>query len=266
MGVVNQARLNALQDRLTSPADVHAALQEHPDLSFEALLSLLAHRTRQHVKKQKSAARRNHGRNTPDLVSAFESGKSLAVIAQDERLPVSELIRLMIPGLLDRQILLSRPGRQEPKLKDLLIDPHLIKEQWRETILAAIDVDNLCSPASDESARLIGLEYEHTLLRKLSAHGVPFRTEEQLRLLGTYKTPDVELQIPIEVDGRVVNWIDSKAMFGDRASHSEHQKQFRSYVNRLGAGMVIYWFGYADSLPPDADVTVVDTFPTSLRL
>jgi hypothetical protein len=261
----DQARLHALQDRLVTPADVHAALRQYPDLSFEALFSLLAHRTRQHVKKQKSAARRNHEPLTPDLIKAFERGVRLAAIAEDERLPVSELIRLMMPGMKDR-ILHARPGRGELKLKELLQEPRLIKSEWREQILTAIDDDALCSPASDEAARLTGLEYEHVLLRKLSARAIPYRTEEQLRQLGTYKTPDVELQIPIAVNGRIVNWIDSKAMFADRVTHSEHHAQFRSYVNRFGPGMVIYWFGFVDSLPETEDVVIADCFPDAAQI
>jgi hypothetical protein len=260
---LDQARLHALlplQGRLASTADVHAALRTHPDLSYESLFSLLAHRTTQHVKKQKSVAERKHGRLTPDLIEALEDGKALAGIAEDELLPVSEAVRLMLPGLRDR-ILHSRPGQPDPKLKELLIEPRQIKERWRESILAAIDDDPLCSPASDEASRLIGLEYEHVLLRKLRCRGIPFHTEQQLRQLRTHKTPDVELQMPIAVGGRVVNWIDSKAMFADRAAHAEHQKQFRSYVNRFGPGMVIYWFGHVDSLPQSTDVVVADCFP-----
>lgn len=249
---------------LSTTGDVHAALRRHPELSYDALFSHLAQRTRQHVKKQKSAARRNHGRTTPDLVNALERGTPLGAIAADELLPVSELLRLMLPGLRERNILLPRPGRPELKLKDLLLEPQIIKEQWRGQILAAIDEDILCSPASDEAARLTGLEYEHILLRKLAARGIPFRTEEQLRLIGTHKTPDVELQVPAEVGGRIVNWIDSKAMFADRSAHAEHQKQFRSYVNRFGPGMVIYWFGHVDSLPHDDDVVVAGGFPRGL--
>lgn len=55
--------------------------------------------------------------------------------------------------------------------------------------------------------------------------------------------------------GRVVHWIDSKASFGDPFVHREQGlKQFQSYVNRYGPGLVIYWMGFVEELNTDADV------------
>ena len=69
--------------------------------------------------------------------------------------------------------------------------------------------------------------------------------------------------MPIGVVGRdgnahVVNWIDSKAMFGDNHTHFTHNgAQLRGYVNRFGPGMVVYWAGVVDTIgqvaePPSA--------------
>ncbi|MEW5304855.1 MAG: hypothetical protein WDW36_007436 [Sanguina aurantia] len=61
---------------------------------------------------------------------------------------------------------------------------------------------------------------------------------------------------------RVVNWIDSKATFGDLKTHTKQlDDQYRTYVNRYGPGLVIYWFGHLAELPPDPDVLVMDHFP-----
>ena len=95
--------------------------------------------------------------------------------------------------------------------------------------------------------------------------------EDALRQRGLSKTPDALLVVPfgVYVNGgnefRVVNWIDSKAMFGDRESHvNDNLSQLQGYVNRFGPGMVIYWFGYIDSLNTDPDILMVDQFPTHL--
>lgn len=45
--------------------------------------------------------------------------------------------------------------------------------------------------------------------------GIAFRGEEELRAEGQAKTPDVKLEVPIAVHGRLVHWMDSKASFCD---------------------------------------------------
>lgn len=63
--------------------------------------------------------------------------------------------------------------------------------------------------------------------------GVAFRNEEHLRRNGYDKTPDLKLEVPIVVDGKVVNWIESKALFADQDNHNEYMKnQYLSYWNR----------------------------------
>ena len=69
----------------------------------------------------------------------------------------------------------------------------------------------------------------------------------------------------------VVNWIDSKAMFGDPTTfETEHLPQLMGYVNRYGPGMVIYWFGFVDSLfqltPTEPDVIVVGSLPETFHV
>lgn len=76
-------------------------------------------------------------------------------------------------------------------------------------------------------------------------------------------------QVPISVwDPRrgvahVVAWIDSKATFGDDRTHSlQLEAQYRTYVNRYGPGLVIYWFGFiADLADADEELLLADDFP-----
>jgi hypothetical protein len=65
----------------------------------------------------------------------------------------------------------------------------------------------------------------------------------------------------------VVNWIDSKALFADMEVFEENLVQFRTYTNRFGRGMVIYWHGFCEdilshhSLKMNDDLLICDSFP-----
>lgn len=88
-----------------------------------------------------------------------------------------------------------------------------------------IDCDLHCSPLADRIRHNMGVEYEYVLLETLRNRRLVFESEDVLREKGLAKTPDVRLLLPLGVrdprsgELRVVNWIDSKAMFGDRHTH-----------------------------------------------
>lgn len=85
-----------------------------------------------------------------------------------------------------------------------------------------------------------------------------------MRSRGYDKTPDFKLEVPIAVNGFVINWIESKARFGNTEIHQKYIKeQFLSYWNRFGPGLVIYWFGFLDTLnePSEKRFIIMDHFP-----
>ncbi|KAF9415501.1 hypothetical protein HW555_006923 [Spodoptera exigua] len=85
-----------------------------------------------------------------------------------------------------------------------------------------------------------------------------------LRSRGYDKTPDFKLDVPIAVDGFIVNWIESKALFGDEENHSGYLKeQLTCYWNRFGPGLVIYWFGYLETLDSTPEVNNMFILRTS---
>jgi hypothetical protein len=70
----------------------------------------------------------------------------------------------------------------------------------------------------------------------------------------------------VVINNRVVNWIESKASFGDEYSHRINSKdQFWGYKNRYGPGMVIYWFGFIQELQlQDEDILLAEDISTDI--
>lgn len=76
--------------------------------------------------------------------------------------------------------------------------------------------------------------YEMFLYKKLQGLGISYQSEDDLRAAGFSKTPDVKLEAPIGVQGRMVNWIDSKASFGDEYTHkAQGSDQFQRYLRHF---------------------------------
>ncbi|KAK9807801.1 hypothetical protein WJX72_009813 [[Myrmecia] bisecta] len=183
------------------------------------------------------------------------------------------------PCSLLRQLLLRLPwGLQRERITKVLRDPtclaNLVRpeageqaqlaaglDRMQHDVVRCVEADQVCSPASDLIRHTMGVEYEVVLCRKLREVDIAFWSEDDLRDKGFHKTPDVKLQVPVAVRGRIINWIDSKATFGDERTHRHLiENQFDKYVNRYGPGAVIYWFGHVVDLDSD-DVLVLAGFP-----
>ena len=161
-------------------------------------------------------------------------------------------------------------------IKKCINDTSLIRNlKLRKEIEYWYEHDPYASPYIDRLKHVTGEEYEYILMKKLSARNITFKAEEALKLEGAEKTPDALITIPFSVRSRsikskedtadrhyIVNWIDSKAMFGDEKEHMKYMKQYTSYRSRYGPGMVIYWFGYVETIADyDEDIFVTSDFP-----
>jgi hypothetical protein len=178
---------------------------------------------------------------------------------------------MMARLILERYLAYSRySGNTPPKsvTTQFLKDTTLIDD-----VRLAIDIDvclaadNVYGPVVDVIKHSVGHEHELLLKRRLDEADLAYFDETQLRARGYDKTPDFILQVPVAVDGRVVNWIESKASFGDEESHANYLKeQFWSYWNRFGSGLVIYWFGFIDELDVNRDkgIMLLDCFPDNI--
>ena len=146
----------------------------------------------------------------------------------------------------------------------LLGDARLANEVWLATI-----EDHSYGPFAEAIKASVGEEHEQKIKDILKEKDIPYCDEHVLRGQGYDKTPDIKLEIPLALEegGHIINWIESKALFGDPESHSGYLKdQFWSYWNRFGPGMVIYWSGYVKQLDihRSQGIVLCDHFPEKI--
>ncbi|XP_021186445.3 CDAN1-interacting nuclease 1 [Helicoverpa armigera] len=168
------------------------------------------------------------------------------------------------PALFARS-LLQGVYSDSSQAKRCIKDTTLIEEKdLAYQVFMGIMNDNQYGPYADVIKQSIGLEYELRLERELRLMNITFSDESVLRSRGYDKTPDFKLDVPIAVDGFIVNWVESKALFGDEENHSGYLKeQLLCYWNRFGPGLVIYWFGYLETLDSTPEVNSMFILRTS---
>uniref|UniRef100_A0A0A1WNP0 CDAN1-interacting nuclease 1 n=1 Tax=Zeugodacus cucurbitae TaxID=28588 RepID=A0A0A1WNP0_ZEUCU len=174
------------------------------------------------------------------------------------------------PMALCRSILQQKyKFEHKSDLSRLLKYPHLIADpKLAANVIQCMCSDSQDGPLVDLRRRILGEEYEFKLKQMATAANMHYYDENDLRRLGYDKTPDIKMIVPFLYKGEVVNWIESKATFGDVKTHKRYiQQQLYSYSNRFGAGIVIYWFGYHEDTPrlPDNNVGIIvlDDFPST---
>ncbi|XP_068619234.1 CDAN1-interacting nuclease 1 [Battus philenor] len=159
------------------------------------------------------------------------------------------------PALLVRSLLHNVYSDYTQAKKCIKDTSHIENKDLAYQVFLGIMNDNQYSHYADVVKQSIGLEYELRLERELRLMNITFSDENILRSRGYDKTPDFKLDVPIAVDGFIINWVESKAMFGNEENHSGYVKdQLSCYWNRFGPGLVIYWFGYLETIDSTPEV------------
>ena len=249
--------------------DMDALKAQYPGVSLDALVSIYSQESSRRIKA-------NHGRHVRSIEAharRYLAGEDIFAIADAVDFPPCQLMRLLLEHLLSLGHKAVGPILRDPFGKIPGVPPEgtpahahgpRLCARLRADVERCIAWDHVASPAVDTARHTAGREYEDVLEGKLRAMGIPFVTEGALRAEGHAKTPDIKLELPIAVRGRIVNWIDSKASFCDPFVHVERgADQFQGYVNRFGPGMVVYWLGVIDEVAEESggDVLLVDDFP-----
>ncbi|XP_078671879.1 CDAN1-interacting nuclease 1-like isoform X1 [Branchiostoma floridae x Branchiostoma belcheri] len=248
-----------------------AVIAQHYRVSLHTLMSIYS---QDYQKKMKKTHQRHHSLEAIDdyfqryqaRISPDTMGTVLLRIAKEVDLAPSLLAKIILERHLALQAAESEPPARS-YVNQLLKDPCQIPDPvLANEVQQCILNDCVYGPVVDSIRHSVGFEYENKLKRILEDKGIAFIGEDVMRAKGYDKTPDFKLEVPIAVDGHVVNWVESKASFGDEFSHRTYLRdQFWSYWNRFGPGLVIYWFGFIDELDVNADkgIVLMDRFPDS---
>lgn len=147
-------------------------------------------------------------------------------------------IRERYPPISFCRILLNIEYADRPKsmISEMIKNPHVIPDRMLgANVLNCLYNDISEGPIVDLKRRTIGEDYEVRLKKLATDAGLEFHDEVYLRRYGYDKTPDLKLAVPCMYKGRIINWIESKASFGDMESHRRYIKeQLSSYGNRYG--------------------------------
>lgn len=188
-------------------------------------------------------------------------------IAKKHRFSPTQIGKIVLEEYYNKN---SKEGEviTKSQISQLLKNTALIQDQKLSTELWLANLkDNNYGVTSEWIKSSIGYEYEKRAKKSLEKLGLTYQDEHELRFKGYDKTPDIKLDIPFAYNGHVINWIESKALFGDEEHHSNYLKeQLWSYWNRYGPGLVIYWFGFIDELDSNRDkgILVCDHFPEDI--
>ena len=192
--------------------------------------------------------------HTHEMVKEWDHGKSYTEIARKWDFP-PVLIAQMIEKQKNTPRKLFWDGFRRPQ--------EIPDARIRQEVQEAMAADWIYSPRGGEIQRERGIKGEERLANWLKKYNIGFRTEKELR--GRYpKTPDALLSAPIWLDGQEVQWIESKANFGDDVELGRNiRKQLLPYVQMFGQGVVVYWFGFMTGgkpVPPGIKVLDGETF------
>ncbi|RDD47367.1 Uncharacterized protein C15orf41-like protein [Trichoplax sp. H2] len=247
-------------------------LKLYPGVTYNTLVSIYSQEYQKKIKKE------FHRHHSPDMMERYYQ-RYLTLSNQDFQESILQLIAnevdlsafLLARIVVERHLAhLHHNGNSPPRttisnaMKDITL---LQNDRLAREVEQCILNDANYGPLIENVKHSTGLEYEYILREKLNNLTLAFLDENDMRLQGYDKTPDIKLEVPIAVNGNIVNWIESKASFGDEHSHATYMKdQYYSYLNRFGPGMVIYWFGFIKELNFDEQpgILIVDSFPLEI--
>lgn len=166
--------------------------------------------------------------------------------------------KIGFPPVLTALLILKEDGISRKMYRKYLNDLDLVQDKrLRHELEEVISNDIIYSPEGNEIQAVRGRKGEEKIHKWLTKQNFAFTAEKDLA--AEYeKTPDFLLKKPFNVRGVDINWIESKATFGNKSETKKNIKnQLVPYRELFGSGMVIYWFGFITP-PPMVDGILIE--------
>ena len=162
--------------------------------------------------------------------------------------------------VLTAKLVLEHHGIGRKTFNSYVRDQSLIENpRLRKEIKDIVDNDIIYSPEGDRVQRERGIMGEKEIADWLDEMGAEYLRENDLREMGEGKTPDFKLKRPLVYRDMELNWVESKASFGDKWKLNEDYKnQLKPYRKLFGPGMVIYWYGFVTPYHEEKDIVVAN--------
>lgn len=154
---------------------------------------------------------------------------------------------LTLTPVLKVRLLLKAMDFSTKEINKALRNPERLDDELSTVVYNAVSRDFVYSPIAVKLQTILGKIGEKIIDDKLRNLGIEFKTEKELR---THKTPDFYFEEPLELFGKKIRWIESKALFADLKTYDIYfRKQISKYIEIFGDGLVVYWRGCIDVLP-----------------
>jgi hypothetical protein len=166
------------------------------------------------------------------ISKAYLAGETVLSLAARYRLP---------PMATLRQILIECYGMSASEVKDAINDKTLMPETLRSQIDAVSQAD-MSSKMNNDVVRAEAQRFEDALGHYLKSRGVAAIAENELKERGAALTPDFLLNVPININGQLVYWIDAKnyTMYDSALVAASISRQATKYTVAFGPGAMVF--------------------------
>jgi CDAN1-interacting nuclease 1 len=245
---MNSAEYNRLVRQINSPSDIKR-LSRESGLDPDLLLVLYTQKTIRSTKRSFYEVKRK----APSLIRDWMHGKRFTQISDEEG----------FPPVLTASIMLQHTGLSKKQFKNYLKNPAAIGDKrLRREIEDVLKAELIYSPEGNRIQHERGKDVEKIVQKWLDKRIIKYLTEYDAKKGEYTKTPDFNLEAPMKLHGRWLNWVECKASFGDETEYKrDYSKQLSHYVSLFGPGMVVYWYGFIEDMPShltDKNILIMD--------